>query len=189
MSDTLVLDSNWQPKSFCSWQNAVKLIWEGRAQVIKEDEAGRVLRSPSFTMGMPRVIVVKNSWIRRKRQAVPFSRRNIAIRDHSECQYCGRVLETAEYTLDHVVPRSQGGVSSWTNLVLACIRCNKRKSGETLAQSGMRLLHEPVAPKVDDPRFNFKLHIRNLRPEWKDWQNWLYAEKASYLYWNITLDK
>ena len=79
MADTLILDMNWQPQSFCSWQNAVKLIWEGRATVVKEDEGGRVLRSPSFQMGMPRVIVVKNAWRRRKRLAVPFSDRKSVV--------------------------------------------------------------------------------------------------------------
>jgi 5-methylcytosine-specific restriction endonuclease McrA len=180
MADTLILDQNWQPQSFCNWQNAVKLIYEGRAQVIKEDEGGRILRSPSLEWKMPRVIVVKNAWVRRKRLSVPFSRRNIAVRDNSGCQYCGRVLKTQEYTLDHVMPRSQGGVSSWTNLVLACVRCNKRKAGQTPKEAGMHLLKQPVEPKKDDPKYNFKLHINKLRPEWKEWETWLY--------WNVELE-
>lgn len=196
MNDTLVLDMNWQPVGFCGWQNAVKLWYEGRAQVIREDEAGRILRSPSFTMKMPRVIVVRNAWTRRKRQAVPFSRRNIAVRDDSTCQYtghweteggqrywqpCGMVLRTHQYSLDHVIPRSQGGISSWENLVLACVACNKAKAGMTPKQAGMTLLKKPVAPSSGDPKYNFKLHIRSVRPEWKEWSSWLY--------WNIELDK
>jgi 5-methylcytosine-specific restriction endonuclease McrA len=181
MNDTLVLDMNWQPTGFCTWQNAVKLLWEGRAEVVKEDEAGRVLRSPSFTMGMPRVIVVRNAWTKRRRQAVPFSRRNIAVRDNSTCQYCGKLLQTKQYTMDHVIPRSQGGVSSWTNLVLACIRCNKYKSGSTPEQAGMTLIKQPVEPKANDAKYNFKLHIKTIRPEWKQWSSWLY--------WNLVLDE
>jgi 5-methylcytosine-specific restriction endonuclease McrA len=194
-ADTLVLDKNWQPQSFCSWQNAVKLVYEGRAEVIKED-AEKILHSPSFTWKMPRVIVVRNAWVKRKRQSVPFSRRNVAVRDNSECQYtgrweddggkrywvpCGEVLHTHQYTLDHVIPRSQGGVSSWTNLVLACIHCNKAKAGKTPKQAGMQLRHKPVEPGVNDPKYNFKLHIRHVRPEWREWESWLY--------WNIELDK
>jgi 5-methylcytosine-specific restriction endonuclease McrA len=179
--DTLILDRNWRPAGFCSWQNAVKLWYEGVAQVIKEDESGKVLRSKSFTMGMPRVIVVKNEWSRRRRDEVPLTRRNIATRDNSECQYCGRVLQTQEYTLDHVIPRSQGGLSTWDNLVLACVRCNKYKAGNTLAESGMKLLAVPKQPKRNDPKFNFKLHIHKLRPEWKEWSSWLY--------WNVALEK
>jgi 5-methylcytosine-specific restriction endonuclease McrA len=180
MADTLILDSNWRPAGFCSWQNAVKLAYEGRADIIREDEAGRILRSVNFQMGMPRVIVVKNAWTRRRKMAVPFSRRNIALRDNSECQYCGKLLKTHEYTLDHVLPRSQGGLSTWLNLVLACVRCNKRKAGCTPTQAGMQLLQQPFEPKRDDPKYNFKLHIRKLRPEWKEW--------ASWLYWNVSLE-
>ena len=181
MSECLVLDSNWTPVGFVGWQRAVKLWYEDRAKIIKEDESGRILRSQSFEMGMPRVIVVKNAWTRRQRLSVPCSRRNIAIRDHSTCQYCGKVLKTEEYTLDHVLPRALGGISSWLNLVLACVRCNKRKNCQTLADSGMRLLQAPVEPKTSDPRFNFKLHISKLRPEWKEWSSWLY--------WNAVLEK
>jgi len=181
MSEILVLDMNWQPQSFCTWKRAAKLLYEGRAQVVKEDEDGRRLNTPSFSYGMPRVIVVRNAWVRRKRMAVPFSRRNVYVRDNGECQYCARVLHTSEYTLDHVVPRCQGGVSSWTNLVLACLRCNKKKSGMTPAEAGMHLLKQPVEPKASDPKYNFKLHIHKMRPEWKQWESWLY--------WNVTLDK
>lgn len=180
MPDVLVLDSNYRPVGFKSWQDAVKNVWEDRAIVVKEDESGKVLRSPSFEMGMPRVIRVKNAWMKRRKTAVPFSRRNIYIRDNGECQYCGKHLALSEYTLDHVKPRSQGGISSWTNLVLSCTRCNKHKAGQTPEQAGMPLLQKPVAPKMDDPKYNFKLRIRKLRPEWKEWESWLY--------YNIELD-
>jgi 5-methylcytosine-specific restriction endonuclease McrA len=180
MNDTLVLDSNWQPVGFCNWQNAVKLYWEDRAEIVKEDEGGKVLRSPSFEMGMPRVIQVKNAWTKRKRMAVPCTRRNILTRDHATCQYCGKVVHTTDYTIDHVNPRCQGGITEWSNVVIACIRCNKRKGGRTPEQADMPLLHQPVVPKVSDPKFNFKLHINKLRPEWKQWESWLY--------WNVELD-
>ena len=67
--------------------------------------------------------------------AVSFSRRNIFKRDHWTCQYCGRQPGGDELTIDHVVPRSQGGVSTWENCVLACIDCNKRKADRTPAQA------------------------------------------------------
>ncbi len=75
------------------------------------------------------------------------NRRNIYTRDGSRCQYCGRSFPTRELTLDHVVPRVQGGVNSWTNLVCACVRCNARKGGRTPVQAGMRLVREPIRPK------------------------------------------
>jgi 5-methylcytosine-specific restriction endonuclease McrA len=178
--DTLVLDMTGVPVGFIGWQKAVKLYWEDRATIV-DDDSERILHSPSFEMNMPTVIRAKN-WVRRRRKtAVPFSRRNIAIRDNSECQYCGKELKTSEFTLDHVVPRVQGGISSWVNLVVSCIRCNKRKAGCTPHQAGMKLLRTPVEPKVDDPKYNFKLHIKRMRPEWKEWETWLY--------WNVELDK
>lgn len=188
--DTLVLDMSGIPVGFVSWQRAVKLYWEDRAVILDEDE-DRVLHSPSFEMGMPTVIRAKNWVRRRKRLSVPFSRRNIATRDNSECQYCGRLLQTHEYTLDHVVPRCSGGVSSWTNLVLACMKCNKRKAGETPREAGMALRRAPFEPKPDDPKYNFKLRIKRMHPSWKPWVEggWLYAEKSAWAYWNVELDK
>jgi len=181
MPDVLVLDSNYRPVDFKSWKDAIKNVYEGRAIVIKEDESGRKLHSPSFEMGMPRVIKVRNAWTKRRRTSVPMTRRNIYLRDGGECQYCGKHLKLDEYTLDHVLPRSQGGISTWANMVLSCMRCNKHKGGKTPEQAGMPLLNKPIVPKADDPKYNFKLHIRKMRPEWKEWENWLY--------WNIELDQ
>lgn len=181
-SDTLVLDMTGTPVGFVSWQRAVKLYWEDRAIILDED-AERILHSPSFEMNMPTVIRAKNWVRRRKKSVVPFSRRNIATRDNSECQYCGKLLKTHEYTLDHVVPRSQGGLSTWVNLVLACLKCNKYKAGCTPAEAGMRLRKQPVEPKPDDPKYNFKLRIKKMHPSWKPWVD------GGWLYWNIELDK
>ena len=75
--------------------------------------------------------------------AVTFSRRNIFKRDRYVCQYCGSQPGSEELTIDHVVPRSQGGVSSWTNCVLACMTCNKRKADRTPEQAGM-MLRQPA---------------------------------------------
>jgi 5-methylcytosine-specific restriction endonuclease McrA len=180
MSDTLVLDTQGFPVAFVSWQRAVNLQWQERAVVITED-ANRILRSPSFEMGLPRVIKLRNHISRKLRLKVPMTRRNIAIRDNSSCQYCGDVLETADYTMDHVVPRNRGGVSVWTNLVLACRPCNKRKSDRLPQEVGMALRQKPIEPSQFDPRFNFRLHIKVLRPEWKDY--------AAYIYWNVELEK
>jgi 5-methylcytosine-specific restriction endonuclease McrA len=180
MSDTLVLDTLGFPVAFVSWQRAVNLQWQDRAVVVAED-AKRVLRSPSFEMGMPRVIKLRNHISRKLRLKVPMTRRNIAIRDSSSCQYCGMVLDTSEYTIDHVLPRVRGGSSVWTNLVLACAQCNKRKSDRTLKEAGLALRRKPMEPNQFDPRFNFRLHIHWLRPEWSDYK--------AYLYWNVELEK
>lgn len=178
-ADCLVLDKNWRPVDVMSWQNAIKLSYEGVAEIIKSDDK-RPLHSQHFTIGMPRVIVVKNAWVRKMRKPVPCSRRNIYIRDNGECQYCRHELSLKSFTIDHVIPLCQGGRDAWDNLVLCCLRCNKHKAGCTPAQAGMRLINVPKQPKSTDPRFNFKLHVRTLRPEWREWESWLY--------WNISID-
>jgi len=183
VSDCLVLDSNWQPVGFTTWQNAVKLSHEGVAQVVRVDESGKVLHSPGRTWGYPRVIVVRSSWKRRRKLAVSCSRRNLLARDGSACQYCGRRVPLSEseepdakrrgYTLDHVVPVCQGGKAAWDNLVVACVPCNKEKGGRTPEQAGMRLLRKPKAPMPNDPRLNRRLNVRKMRPEWQDWRKFI----------------
>ena len=79
--------------------------------------------------------------------AVTFSRRNVAKRDHHTCQYCGAQPGWEQVTIDHVVPRSQGGASSWTNCVAACVACNARKADRTPEQAGMRLRSHPARPE------------------------------------------
>lgn len=180
MSDTLVLDAQGLPVTFVSWRRAVNLQWQDRAVVVSED-AERALRSPSFEMGMPRVIKLRNHISRKLRLKVPMTRRNIAIRDNSSCQYCGQVLQTKDYTIDHVVPRSRGGKSTWINLVLACGDCNKLKDDKFPYEAGLALINKPIEPNRFDLRFNFKLHIRVLRPEWSDYK--------AYIYWNVELEK
>ncbi len=187
MYDTLVLDMAQNPISTCSWKRAMKMLYEERASVLVEDEKRR-LHSACFDVGMPRVIVAKNYVVKRMRKSIPCSRRNVYVRDNGECQYCGIRLGTDEYTLDHVIPRSQGGTTTWTNTVLACVDCNHEKDGRTPAQAHMHLRHVPVEPKPNESRF-FKLRIKFIRPEWLPWQNWLYAEEASWAYWNVELDK
>ena len=180
MSDTLILDTQGFPVAFVSWKRAVCLYFQDRAVVVSED-AERILRSPSFEMGLPRVVKLRNHISRKLRLKVPMTRRNIAIRDNSSCQYCGVLLETPEYTIDHVVPRTRGGKSEWTNLVLACVQCNKRKSDSLLREVGLVPRQKPIEPNQFDPRFNFRLHVKVLRPEWKDY--------AAYIYWNVELEK
>jgi 5-methylcytosine-specific restriction endonuclease McrA len=79
--------------------------------------------------------------------AVTFSRRNVFKRDRFTCQYCGRQPGNAELTIDHVMPRAQGGVSSWDNCVLACVDCNTRKADRTPQQAGLKLQCVPSRPR------------------------------------------
>lgn len=92
-------------------------------------------------------IIVLSRYADTPTHKIPFSRRAIYKRDHFTCQLCGAQPGPEELTIDHVIPRSRGGVSSWENCVLACIACNSKKANRTLAEAGMKLRHQPKRPR------------------------------------------
>ncbi len=95
---------------------------------------------------MPEVVALQH-FDRLPLAAVAFSRRNVAKRDHFTCQYCGAQPGVGDLTIDHILPRAQGGTSSWTNCVAACASCNARKADRTPDQAGMRLRKAPARPE------------------------------------------
>ncbi|MEX0727655.1 MAG: HNH endonuclease [Planctomycetaceae bacterium] len=104
------------------------------------------LQAVNFAIQVPRVVrLVK--YDRFPRNAVKFNRRNVFLRDENCCQYCGNHYGTQNLSLDHVVPRTQGGMTTWENVVCACLRCNVRKGGRTPQEAGMLLKTVPVKPK------------------------------------------
>jgi 5-methylcytosine-specific restriction endonuclease McrA len=187
---TLVLNRNWQPVNVATVARALVLLWNESARVVdphdyqlytwadwsrlrpRADEP--FIQAVRFRLRVPEIVTLRG-YDRLPVAHVTFSRRNMFKRDHNTCQYCGVQPGTAELTIDHVVPRAQGGVSSWENCVLACVNCNKRKAARTPEQAKMHLRHKPV------------------RPTWKP----LYAEHnmriaswskfVSEAYWSVTL--
>jgi 5-methylcytosine-specific restriction endonuclease McrA len=111
---------------------------------------------------------------------VRFSRLNIYARDHDTCQYCGRELHRSELNLDHVVPRAQGGKTTWENVVCSCIACNLRKGGRTPDQAGLKLLKKPVRP-----RWTPLTRGVAKRVTYREWLPFLNLTDASY--WNVEL--
>lgn len=120
-----------------------------------EPDAHDWIRTVRFDVAVPRIIRLA-IYDRLPRQSVKFNRRNIYARDSSRCQYCGKKFSTNELSLDHVIPRSQGGTSAWENVVCACLQCNIRKGGRTPDQAGMHLIQPPVKPKRN-PVISIKL--------------------------------
>ena len=98
------------------------------------------------------------------------SRREVFWRDHFTCQYCGK--QTRDLTLDHVIPRVRKGPHTWDNVVAACVPCNHRKADRTLAESGMKLLREPMPPKANP--YHHLMH-RHLPEEWGMYLPWVYS--------------
>ena len=125
---------------------------------------------------MPKVIRLLG-YDRLPRQDVKLNRRNIFARDRNLCQYCGKRFPMSELSLDHVLPRSQGGYSSWQNLVCCCVGCNARKGGRTPTQAGMRLVRKPVKPKRN-PVINLRLGT----DKYACWQAFL-----DNAYWSVEL--
>jgi 5-methylcytosine-specific restriction endonuclease McrA len=159
---TLVLNRQWQPVHVASVARAVILLCNDAARVVDPDdyrlmswddwielvpdECEPCIRSARLRLKVPEVICLA-SFDRLPNTAVTFSRRNVAKRDHYICQYCGAQPGADEITIDHVLPRSQGGASSWTNCAAACIGCNAKKGDRTPEQAGMRLRRRPVRPE------------------------------------------
>ena len=185
---TMVLDEGWLAIHTVSVRHALRLLATGAARgVVPESNetldferwmqlevhGDHAIRSVRQSVRVPEIIVLT------RYRGVPmrtpsFSRRNLMRRDRHQCQYCGIKPGIHELSIDHVMPRSRGGRSTWENCVLACRRCNRKKRNRTPIQAGMRLLAEPRAPRwspfVEVPR-------AHLRPSWerfvdaKVWQN------------------
>lgn len=136
----LVLNASYEPINICAARRAVVLVLKGVA--IAEEENGHFLHSARIAMRLPSVIRLLE-YRRIPHQTRALSRKNILLRDRNSCQYCGAVLPSCELTLDHVVPRSRGGISTWENLVACCHVCNRRKGNQLLSETQMKLLREP----------------------------------------------
>jgi len=104
------------------------------------------IRSPSVRVSAPEVIVLVH-YDRVPCHEAPFTRRNLFLRDDFTCQYCGRRCSSDHLSVDHVLPRSRGGSTTWENCVLACVGCNARKADRTVKEAGLRLLRVPVRPR------------------------------------------
>ncbi len=137
----LVLNQNYDPLNICSGKRAIVLVFGGKAEVLETHSA--VIATPGAVFPYPSVIRLIHL-IRAPRARVKLTRREVFIRDSYTCQYCGR--RTHDLTLDHVVPRSRGGVHSWDNLAAACKPCNHRKGGKSIAEARMALRRQPFEP-------------------------------------------
>lgn len=154
ISSVLLLNASYEPLKIISWQRAVTLFFLGKVEVI--DEYEQDIHSVSLVIKAPAVVRLLR-FVRFGRKAPPLCRANILARDNFECQYCEKKLSSKEATLDHVIPRSQGGKNSWENIVCCCPACNRKKGGRTPEQAHMKLLSKPLKPDwlpVINLRFN-----------------------------------
>lgn len=143
MQSVLLLNASYEPLKVISWQRAVTMVFMGKVEIV--DEYDHHIRSVSIIIKAPAVVRLLQ-FVKIGRKSPPLCRTNILARDNFECQYCGKVLMSKEATLDHVVPRSQKGKTSWENIVCCCPPCNRRKGGRTPAEAKMLLRKKPVKP-------------------------------------------
>lgn len=136
----LVLNASYEPINVCAARRAIVLVLKGLAMT--EEVNGHFMHSARMAMRVPSVIRLLE-YRRIPHQTRALSRKNILLRDRNTCQYCAEVLPSTELTLDHVVPRSRGGSSTWENLVACCHDCNHRKGNRLPAEAGMKLMREP----------------------------------------------
>ena len=192
----LVLNRNWVAVHVCSVRRALSLLCQDCARVIGDDyqihdfdswrdvseavaENGNdFVYTPTFRLLVPEVILL-TTFNRMPPRTVKFNRRNIYMRDHYTCQYCGKRPPKEELTIDHIVPRSKGGKSTWENVVLACQRCNTRKGSKTPQAVDMELLKTPKRPHWLS---TMKATLRG--PDRPIWQRFVDAA-----YWNVSLDE
>ena len=137
----LVLNASYEPINICGARRALILVLKGVAKT--EEEQGAILHAALLRIPMPSVIRLLE-YRRIPHQTRALSRKNILMRDRYTCQYCLKVLPAGELTLDHVIPRSRGGASTWENLVACCHSCNRKKGNHLLSElSDIKLLREP----------------------------------------------
>jgi 5-methylcytosine-specific restriction endonuclease McrA len=147
---TLLLNGDWQALNFVSDRRAISLLMCGRAEVVYVDDQssiweGETMSSPSTTFDIPATIRLVER-IDRRWVAPRFRKRVMFTRDNWSCQYCNVRLEPSSTTIDHILPRSRGGATSWKNCVTSCQYCNRIKGNQTPGEAGMSLLCQPTVP-------------------------------------------
>ncbi len=136
----LVLNATYEPVNVCAARRALILVLKGTASA--EEHSNRYLHSPSRAFPLPSVIRLLE-YRRIPFQGRALSRKSILLRDRNTCQFCARMLPASELTLDHVIPRSRGGESTWENLVTCCHPCNNQKGDRLPEEAGMKLIRRP----------------------------------------------
>lgn len=160
MDSVLVLNANFEPIHVCTTRRALGLILDNKAALILNGRG--YIHTVSTLYPIPSVIRLEKM-VTRPRLKVPLTRHEVFRRDNYTCQYCG--VRGGELTLDHVIPRTQHGPHSWTNVVTACVQCNHRKGAQTPEQAGMRLLRQPTEPP-GSITYYFQKHL-NENESWE----------------------
>jgi len=140
----LLLNSDYRVLRFVDWSRALKLLLKNKIEIIDRWEEIKI-RTVDGSIILPATIRLKNQ-VRFHRAKIKFSKNLIKRRDNYTCQYCGKIQDRKKLTIDHVVPVSKGGESSFANCVAACYKCNNKKNNSLLSQTTMKLRRKPACP-------------------------------------------
>ncbi len=162
--EVLVLNSNYQPLNITNVRRAISLLCLGKAETVSTNS--KQYRSERMALTMPTVVRLSH-FVRRPLPQLHVTRKSVFARDAHTCQYCG--AQRVALTLDHVIPRDQGGHTDWDNLVCCCTKCNSQKGNRTPHEAGMILLRKPRRPKFI-PYISYTKFLAALRnPHWQQY--------------------
>jgi len=167
MSDTLILNASYEPLSVLPlstipWQRTMKLLVLDRISVLAHYDDW-IVRSQKLAMPVPALAITKEYFDFKK--AVRYSKSNIYLRDLYTCQYCGDTFDKKDLTIDHVIPRSHGGKTTWDNCVAACNDCNLAKGNKMV----MKPLRQPFKPDPHYMAFTMKDKVVKIKhPSWEE---------------------
>lgn len=197
-ADVLVLNRSFYAIQITNWQRALSLVYLDHARVIDEEyrtysfsdwqalsnlidhyPAGYI-HTPSFRIAIPEVIALR-MYDRIPVSEIKFTRRNIYEHYNYRCCYCGEKFHSNDLNLEHIVPKSRGGLSAWNNVVTSCIPCNMRKGDLLPEEAGMKLLIKPTRPRWKGAQ-SLVLHS-SIRMK-ASWQKFI-----DNVYWNSELEK
>ena len=167
-------DGQYNLYDFSSWVDVSTFKAECE---LPDDDRYESIKTFSLEVRVPKIIRLV-VYDKLPKATIKFNRKNIFARDKNRCQYCGKKVPTSELSLDHVIPRTQGGTSNWKNIVCACTNCNKHKGGRRPEEAGMKLICKPVKPN-HCPLIQLKLGS-NKYNSWKQFLN--------NAYWSVPLE-
>lgn len=208
----LKLNKNWLPISSETLQKTMKRLFSGKAKVLDTEtwqvyafidwmhqsikDGDRYIKTTSGLIKVPDIIVMNNySGDPARNKKVIYNRRNVYRRDNGYCAYCTKKVKSDDWEIDHVLPRSRGGKSSFDNVVLCCTKCNRKKANRTPAEAGMQLVRfvkiddkivKEYYDKPKEPKWNalFAVRPKKIRKSWKVFLKDLISE----LYWDVELE-
>jgi len=148
------------PLSTISWQEAMCLWLQDKAVPIAYHD--RTVRTPTKEYGVPSVLLLKS--YKQFSKHAKWSKRNVKVRDNFKCQYCGKTFSERSLTIDHVIPRAKGGITSWVNTVAACKPCNAKKK-----DNHKKPLKKPIRPTYYNLAKKLLKREKLKHPEWAEY--------------------